>query len=84
VFYVGQHESIDHALRQMPRKARVLRATATRMGREGLRADADALAERHDALRRLVEEHPDLLERARVERQRARGRHSDQQTAENR
>jgi hypothetical protein len=54
------------------------------MGREGLRADADALAERHDALRRLVEEHPDLLERARVERQRARGRHSDQQTAENR
>ena len=61
MLYVGQHESIDHALRQMPRKARVLRATATRMGREGLRADADALAERHDALRRLVEEHPDLL-----------------------
>jgi hypothetical protein len=56
------------------------------MGREGLRADADALAERHDALRRLVEEHPDVLERerARVERQRARGRRSDQQTAENR
>jgi hypothetical protein len=70
----------------MPRKARVLRATATRMGREGLRADADALRRRASCLSALVEEHPDVLERerARVERQRSRGRRSDQQKAENR
>jgi hypothetical protein len=76
VLYVGPYESIDHALDMIPRVGRYWRDRATRMDIEWMRAeaeaDADALDERLGELRRLVEEHPDLLEqdRARLEGQR--------------
>jgi hypothetical protein len=76
VLYVGPYESIDDALHQIPRLNRYWCDRATRMDIEWMRAeaeaDADALDERLGELRRLVEEHPDLVEqdRARVQRQR--------------
>jgi hypothetical protein len=76
VLYVGPYESIDDALHQIPRVSRYWRDRATLMDIEWMRAeaeaDADALDERLGKLRRLVEEHPDLVEqdRARVQRQR--------------
>jgi hypothetical protein len=76
ILYVGPYESIDDALHQIPRVSRYWRDRATLMDIEWMRAeaeaDADALDERLGKLRRLVEEHPDLVEqdRARVQRQR--------------
>ena len=80
VLYVGPYESIDDALRWIPRLSRYWRHRATQRSlpeddewmRAEAEADADALDERLGKLRRLVEEHPDLLEqdRARLEGQR--------------
>ena len=76
VLYVGPYKSIDDALRQLPRVSRYWRHRATQRSLpediEWIRAEAEALDERLGKLRRLVEEHPDLVEqdRARVQRQR--------------
>jgi hypothetical protein len=80
VLYVGPYESIDDALRWIPRLSRYWRHRATQRSlpvdnewmRAEAEAEADALEERLGKLGRLVEEHPDLLEqdRARVEGQR--------------
>jgi hypothetical protein len=80
VLYVGPYESIDDALRWIPRLSRYWRHRATQRSlpvdiewmRAEAEAEADALEERLGKLGRLVEEHPDLVEqdRARVEGQR--------------
>ena len=76
VLYVGPYKSIDDALRQLPRVSRYWRHRATQRSLpeaiEWIRAEAEALDERLGKLRRLVEEHPDLVEqdRARAQRQR--------------
>ena len=76
VLYVGPYESIDDAFHWIPRLSHYWRERATRMDIKWMRAEAeaeaDALDERLGKLRRLVEEHPDLLEqdRARAQRQR--------------
>jgi hypothetical protein len=77
ILYVGPYESIDHALDMIPRVSRYWRHRATQRSlpediewsRAEAAADADSLDERLGKLRRLVEEHPDLVEqdRARVE-----------------
>ena len=82
VLYVGRYESLDDALERMPKDLRYLRGHPTRA--ENLRADeeaqafrraAEVLAERLEALRGLVHDHPDLLER---DRERAK-RHAARQ-----
>jgi hypothetical protein len=80
VLYVGPYKSIDDALHQLPRVSRYWHHRATQRSlpvdiewiRAEAEAEADALDERLGKLRRLVEEHPDLLEqdRARAQRQR--------------
>ena len=78
MLYVGPYKSIDDALYQLPRVSRYWRHRATQRSLpvdiEWIRAEAeaDALDERLGKLRRLVEEHPDLVEqdRARAQRQR--------------
>jgi hypothetical protein len=66
VLYVGHYDSIEDALRQMPQDRRRWSSEATRMGNERLRREAEALDERLLALRHLVAEHPDLIERDRA------------------
>jgi hypothetical protein len=68
VLYVGHYDSIDAALRHLPQDRRRWRSEATRRGNERLRHEADDLDQRLSALRQLVAEHPDLIER---DRQRA-------------
>ena len=70
--YVGHYGSLERALEQMPWELRYLRGRATRSknprtGEEdgALRREAAALAGRLDALRALVGDHPDLIERDR-------------------
>ena len=82
ILYVGHYGSLDHALEQMPQELRYLRGRATRSknprtGEEdgALRREAVALAGRLDALRALVGDHPDLIER---DRERAK-RHAARQ-----
>jgi hypothetical protein len=58
VMYVGHCGTIDEALERMPKERRALR-------RQGLREEADHLAEKLGALQRLVSEHPDVLNRDR-------------------
>lgn len=78
VLYVGPYKSIDDALYQLPRVSRYWRHRATQRSLPvdiawiRAEAEADALDERLDKLRRLVEEHPDLVDedRARAQRQR--------------
>jgi hypothetical protein len=76
VMYVGRYSSIENALQQMPRELSQVRRRATvaehspfwREHRKplALREEADRLAARLEELRRLVKEHPDLLERDRA------------------
>jgi hypothetical protein len=81
VLYVGRYDSIDEALQRMPKHRRRLRARATRAvsdsTAEGLRHEADALDERLRVLRRLVEAHPDLVERDRERAERHRRRQAE-------
>ncbi len=66
VFYVGHYKSIDHALQAMPRLVSSLRGRATRAGQANsgsLREEAEATAARLEALRRLLEKHPEIHER---------------------
>jgi hypothetical protein len=76
VLYVGPYKSIDDALYQLPRVSRYWRHRATQRSLPvdiaWIRAEAEALDERLGKLRRLVEEHPDLVDedRARAQRQR--------------
>jgi hypothetical protein len=98
VLYVGRYESIDHALKLMPRDVAGLRRRATtsekkydamyghtadptdKYGEElrrlaaRERREGEDLALRLNALRRLVEEHPDLLDRDRGRAERRRRR----------
>lgn len=83
VLYVGPYKSIDHALDLLPRVSHYWRHRATQRSlpediawiRAEAEAEANALDERLGKLRRLVEDHPDLLEqdRARAQRQRTQG-----------
>jgi hypothetical protein len=76
VLYVGPYKSIDDALYQLPRVSRYWRHRATQRSLPVdiacIGAEAEALDERLGKLRRLVEEHPDLVDedRARAQRQR--------------
>jgi len=66
VLYVGNYKSIDHALWVMPREVSSLRGRATRAGQVesgSLREQAEEKAARLEALRRLLEEHPEVHER---------------------
>ena len=84
VLYVGSYEDIDDALRRMPRQLRYWRRRATNLGEDEvhqkkvghLRDRIEATDERLRALRALIEEHPDLVER---DRKRA-ARHAKRQT----
>jgi hypothetical protein len=75
VLYVGHYDSIDAALRQMPRELRAWRSYRTRRGDERLIPQIEATDERLQALRALVKEHPELIER---DRERAE-RHAQRQ-----
>jgi hypothetical protein len=74
VLYVGHYTSIEDALENIPRDRRRLRSQATRKDNERLRREADTLDERLNALRQLVAEHPDLVERDRRRAERHRRR----------
>jgi hypothetical protein len=66
VLYVGPYKSIDAALQSMPREVSLLRGRASRAGQVesgSLREAAEETAARLEALRRLLEEHPELRER---------------------
>ncbi len=66
VLYVGNYKSIDHALQAMPREVSSLRGRATRAGHVesgSLREEAEEAAAKLEALRRLIEEHPEIHER---------------------
>jgi len=91
VMYVGHYDSLDEALRFMPRELTQARRRATMAEKRAtgiaraplvglnarwteeaeaearaLRGEANRLAEKLDALRRLVADNPDLLERDRA------------------
>jgi hypothetical protein len=82
VLYVGHYESLERALEYMPKDVGYFRRRATESERWGYewaeydRRKAEELASKLEVLRRLVWEHPDLLERdrGRAERQRKRAR----------
>ena len=86
VIYVGHYSSIEEALRLMPKSLPWMRRRATEAEQMAevspryqdrarvRRAEAESIAEKLEALRKLVDEHPNLIERdrARVERHRQR------------
>jgi hypothetical protein len=103
VLYVGPYESIEHALKTMPRVVRYRRRQATKAEQdhdeallwggypewwlaerkaraERLRRELDELVETYEALKQLVEEHPELVgrDRARAERHRLRQREASE------
>jgi hypothetical protein len=79
VLYVGHYSSVSKALEDMPRQLRLWRSRATRASEGSPRKaycgrEADTLAERLQALRRLVDEHPDLVARDEERAERLRRR----------
>ncbi len=66
VLYVGHYASVGDALERMPREITYLRGRATRAGQVEsgpLREAAKDAAVRLEALKRLVTEHPGMVER---------------------
>jgi predicted RNase H-like nuclease (RuvC/YqgF family) len=87
VMYVGHYSSIEEALKLMPKDRAQMRRRATEAEQMAvgsprkyqdrarvLREEVESFAEKLEALRTLVNEHPNLIERdrARVERHRQR------------
>jgi predicted RNase H-like nuclease (RuvC/YqgF family) len=90
VMYVGHYSSIEEALKLMPKDRARMRRRATeaeQMAEESpreyqdrarvLREEAESFAEKLEALRTLVNEHPNLIERDRERVERHRQREAD-------
>jgi hypothetical protein len=89
VMYVGHYSSIEEALKRMPKFRAWMRRRATEAEQMAevspryqdrarvRREEAESIAEKLEALRKLVDEHPNLIERDRERAERHRQREAD-------